>query len=49
MHIVLPATPVTVKVAGVASLAGAVGGATVPEPQTSVTVTAATLSSVQFL
>ena len=49
MHIWLPATPVTVKVAGVASLAGALGGVTVAAPQVSVTVTGLTLSSVQSL
>jgi hypothetical protein len=49
VHSVLPATPVTVKVAASASEADAVGGATVPAPQVSVTVTLLALSSVKSL
>lgn len=45
----LPLAPETVKDAGVASEAGAFGGVTVPDPQTSVTVTEAGLSSEKSL
>jgi hypothetical protein len=46
---VLPSVPVTVNVAGRASDAGAVGGATVPVPQKRETVTVPVLSSEKSL